>query len=269
MKVAFTLQYRGDQFHGFQRQNDVRTVQQSLEEAIEIVTRRRIRVYTAGRTDTGVSAQGQVVHCALPDSSYQSLDRFIYSLNSLTPEALSIIHGSPVPDDFHARFSCLGREYSYHVLLSDRQMAWFGRYAYRVRGGLDLRVMRECADILTGELDFAAFTRAMMLRKGEKTMRRIDEIRFIEQGPSLYFYYKGSGFLHNMIRIITGTLIAAGRGHIGPADVQNMLDSRDRRESGITLPPEPLAFINARYRDYATPEKLIPFYSLLRTDSLE
>lgn len=270
MKIAATLQYNGDAFAGFQIQKIERTVQGELEKALATYFRMPIRVHGAGRTDTGVHSMGQVVHFSLDDVSQlqrdqirENLHGLIYSINCMTIEDVSIVYAREVNGDFHARFSCVGREYVYRVLQSEYRMALYLKTHLWVRKPLDLSAMEDAASRLVGEKDFAAFTRRIYQVSGDVTIRRIDEIKIIPRPPFLYFYYNGSGFLHNMIRIMTGTLIRTGKGELSPQVVQEILEKKDRTEAGMTLPPGALVFLNARYPGYETPRELIPLYEEL------
>ncbi len=265
MRYAFTIAYKGKNFSGFQIQKEERTVQAELEKALWIILREEIRVFTAGRTDAGVSALGQVIHfdVSLEESIRRmvNLERFVYSMNSVMPNDISIVYGKSVTDEFHARFSALSREYAYFTYSATYKHAIFSDLGLWFRKPLNLNAMRMAAEYLMGENDFAAFTREMVLRNNEPTRRRLDEIRIIEKQPFVIFYYKGSGFLHNMIRILTGTLIMAGREEILPADMKSILEGKKRKNAGVTLPAFPLYFLNASYEEYQTPLERIPFYN--------
>ena len=264
MKFAFTIQYSGNSFFGFQRQKDYRSVQQIIEEAIFTILRKKIRIYPAGRTDTGVHAAGQVIHFSFDyeNSLLSDMRRFIYAVNSVLPDDVSFIYGKPVSEDFHARFSCKGRDYLYRILNSPYRMALYRETSHWVRTEMDIQKMREAAERLIGEHDFAAFTKAFYQKKGEKTVRRIDDIQIIENYPFIDFYYKGSGFLHNMIRIITGTLLQAGKGQITSDEIAEILKNKKRDLAGQTIPACGLFFLNAYYDEYETPVELLPFYDL-------
>jgi tRNA pseudouridine38-40 synthase len=287
MKIALTIQYNGLHFSGFQRQIGDRSVQEDMEKILGIYFRKPTRVHCAGRTDTGVHSVGQVVHFEidegdlffrtkhvsskaseeLPDDEIKGLkediDLMMYNINCMLPRDISISYGSVVPDDFHARFSCLGREYVYGITTSKCRMALYQSNHLWIRYPVNLEKMREAAKYLIGEHDFASFTKNIYKVANEKTIRRIDKIRIEPKDSFLYFYYQGSGFLHNMIRIITGTLLQVGRGDISPIDIDKILKSQNRVNAGNTLPAFPLVFMNAQYKDYKTPRELIPYYDLL------
>jgi tRNA pseudouridine38-40 synthase len=293
MKIGLTIQYHGLHFCGFQRQVGERSVQEDIEKVLAVYFRKPVRIHCAGRTDTGVHSVGQVVHFEIDeealffrtknvvsqkydaDSSASGepklifkkfsayIDLMIYNLNCMLPEDISIIYGSIVPQDFHARFSCLSREYVYGIITSKCRMAMYQKNHLWIRYPVNVDKMRQAAEYLIGEHDFASFTKNIYKLNHEKTIRRIDKILIVPKDSFLYFYYHGSGFLHNMIRIMTGTLLLAGRGDITALDVQNILQSQNRVNAGNTLPAFPLVFVNARYRDYETPRELIPYYDLL------
>ncbi|MDH5717223.1 MAG: tRNA pseudouridine(38-40) synthase TruA [Spirochaetia bacterium] len=272
MKFAFTIQYDGSDFFGFQRQKDFRSVQEELEKAFEIILRQKVTLHVAGRTDTGVHALGQVVHFRIEnkDSMVHDLRRFIYAVNSILPKDVSLVYGKPVSNDFHARFSCKGRDYIYRILHTPYRMAFYEKKSFWIRKKLNINLMRETSNYLLGEKDFAAFTKGAYFKNKEKTIRRIDKISIIEHGPFVDFYYSGSGFLHNMIRIVTGTLLMAGKEEIRPEAVKEILNNKERKDAGQTLPSYALFFLNAFYDEYETPKELIPFYyDLEKIDKLD
>ena len=247
VRIALTVQYNGAGYCGFQIQVKEPSVQEELEKAIFTVTRNRSRIHAAGRTDTGVHAFGHVKKLA-------------YSLNCVLPHDISVIHSSVVDGDFHARFSCLERQYVYRVLNTPLRMALYENQRYWIRHELNLEKMREAAEYLIGENDFATFTLLKYVKNGEVTIRRIDEIKLVQQGYMLDIFYRGSGFLHNMIRIISGTLLSVGVSEMEPVAVREMLSARSRVAAGATLPAYALYFVNAIYENYKTPLSLIPFY---------
>lgn len=243
-----TLEYDGAAYYGFQRQKQQDSVQTRLETALTTVLRQKVRVYCAGRTDTGVNAVGQVIHFA---GDYDlSPDRLVYAVNSLIPKDIAIRHSAPVPADFHARFSCLAREYVYIIHNAPYRPSTLGYKTLWLRDKLDWGRVRAAIPYLLGERDFAAFTRVALVKSGEATLRRIDAIQLIHEGSYTYVHIRGSGFLHNMIRILVGTLLDVARGEKAPEQVGDILASADRLEAGVTLKPHALYFLHAEYRDY-------------------
>ncbi len=252
MKTAMTIEYDGARYYGFQLQKQQNSVQAELEKALGIALRQRVRVYCAGRTDTGVNALGQVVHFA---AEYrQSIPELVYSLNSLLPKDIAIRHAAHVPEDFHARFSCLGREYVYIICNAPYRPGNLGFKSLWVRGDLDWAPVRAAIPHLIGEKDFATFTRAAIAKSGERTVRRMDGVDVIESQPYVFLYIRGSGFLHNMIRILTGTLLDVARGKIPPQQMEEIVANADRLGAGVTQKADALYFLHAEYKDYPQPE---------------
>lgn len=266
MRFAFTVSFIGKNYYGFQIQPNEVTIQEELEKAFRTILREKIKVITSGRTDTQVSGVGLVIHVEIHNLTAQektkNLSVLIYSLNSVLPRDISIIYGRQVSDNFHARFSALSREYVYFIYNAPYVNASFLPFSLWIRKELDQKAMLGAVNYLIGEKDFAAFTRGIYQKNKEPTVRRIDRIDIIQKDPFIIFYYKGSGFLHNMIRIITGTLLMVGKKNLKPSALNEILENKKREYAGVTLPPHPLFFLNAEYDEYNTPKKYIPFYSL-------
>ncbi len=243
-----TLEYDGAGYFGFQRQNGQNSVQAELERVLTIVLRQKTRVYCAGRTDTGVNALGQVVHFAA--ESQPDVGRLVYALNSMLPKDIAVRHAARVPDDFHARFSCLGREYVYLIYNHPYRPGTQGFKALWVRDKLEWDRVRDAIPHLLGEKNFAAFTKVRLVKSGEITIRRIDAIDVVQDELFTYIYFRGSGFLHNMIRILVGTLIDVARGNIDPLMVAEIIASTDRLAAGVTMKPHGLYFLHANYKHY-------------------
>lgn len=252
MKLAFTVQYNGKNYFGFQKQKHLPTIQSKLEETFSILFRQPIKIFSAGRTDRGVSALAQVIHFSLEKTSplVNNMEKLIYAANSILPSDISLQFGKIVAEEFHARFSCLQRKYVYLLYNAPVRSALLHEQTLWLRYPLDIEAMRQAAKLFIGEKDFAAFTLSSYLKNKEKTIRRIDQIEIETKEHLLSFYFCGSGFLHNMIRIITGTLVEVGKGKINEKMVQKILDSKDRRLAGKTLPPHALFFVKASYENY-------------------
>lgn len=253
-RYAFTVQYIGTKYHGMQIQEDLPTVQGEIEKALRIILREPIRIHYAGRTDTGVHAVGQVLHFDSPKEL--DLREFMYSMNSILPRDISFVHGQRVSEDFHARFRCIGRQYIYRVTNGPFRSAFSEGRSVWIRYPLNLEKMRVAAQYLVGEHDFAAFTREIYSKENAKTVRRIDFIDINKHGLELTFHYGGSGFLHNMIRIITGTLLHVGLDRLDHSEVPRILSGRQRKQAGQTLPAYGLYFFKASYEEYTSPEEL-------------
>lgn len=248
MKVAMTLEYDGSAYCGFQLQKDQNSVQAELERALRTALRVPVRIHCAGRTDSGVHALGQVVHFSAP--TVPPLERLVYSVNSLLPRDIAISHAEVVPDNFHARFSCLSREYVYAIYQAPYRPAAPGLRALWLRGEQDWRRAKLAIPHLLGEKDFASFTRKALAKSGERTWRRIDAIDIVESLPYVFIYIRGSGFLHNMVRILAGTLLDVARAKIPPEALATIVASADRLCAGVTLKADALYFLYAEYAEY-------------------
>jgi tRNA pseudouridine38-40 synthase len=244
--IRLVVEYDGTSLCGWQRQANGPTVQAHLEDALARMLQHEVKVAGASRTDAGVHARGQV-------ASFHT-DRTIpvygirRGLNSLLPDTIAVRDASEVPADveFHPRHSATGKHYRYTVYLAaERSPRWRDR-AWHHPEPLDVERMRAGARELLGEHDFAAFRAAGCTAK--TTLRRIDEIAIAPQGDAvLAIDVRGNAFLRNMVRILAGTLVEVGEGRREPAQVAEILASKDRTRAGITAPAHGLELMEVRY----------------------
>ncbi|OCA91643.1 tRNA pseudouridine(38-40) synthase TruA [Pseudobacillus wudalianchiensis] len=236
-RVKCTIAYDGAKFSGYQVQPNSRTVQEELEKALALIHKgSEIKVTASGRTDAGVHARGQVIHfdtsLAIPDARWPS------ALNSRLPEDIAVKQAETVPDSFHARFSAAGKEYRYKIY-QDQVRDPFNRfYACQSPVKLNTSLMEEAGRQLIGTHDFTSFCSAKT--EVEDKVRTITKLEVVEKGEEIELRVAGSGFLYNMVRIITGTLMEAGKGKISPDDISSILAGRDRSLAGKTAPAEGL-----------------------------
>lgn len=236
--IKLIIEYDGTNYCGWQVQDNGPTIQGSLEKALLAVTGEKITVHGSGRTDAGVHARGQVAN--FTTSSSIPGEKFAYALNNKLPADIVIKHSCEMPPDFHARFSAKGKKYSYLVYNSKFPSALLRNYAYHVNycERLDISRIEKAAKAFVGTHDFYGFMAAGS--KVKDTVRTIYEIDLEEEKGLLRFNFKGNGFLYNMVRIITGTLIYAGIGKIDPDEMEDIIASKDRVRAGITAPPNGL-----------------------------
>lgn len=244
--VRALIAYDGSRFFGWQRQEGFFSVQAAVEEALTALTGERIAVHGAGRTDTGVHALGQVAHFRI--DSKLSDDRLRHALNFHLTEGVSLRRMETAPDDFHARFSSIGKRYMYVVATTRFRPPFGSKLCHWVPQPLDLAAMRAAARTLLGRHDFGAFANAGSPRKSN--VRTLRSLHFIARRERLAFVVEGDGFLYNMVRTIAGTLIEVGKHSLPPQHVARILGSRDRTQAGPTAPPEGLYLVAVRY---ATP----------------
>lgn len=229
-KIALLVQYDGTRFNGWQRQENGRTVQEELEKALAVLLRENVRVTASGRTDTGVHAYGQVVH--FTTSSDIALQRICIGLNGILDDDASVMNAYSVPESFHARYSALSREYLYVIYNNRQRSPFMVNRALWVSSPLDDDYLRRAARYLVGENDFASFCKRASAQ--EKTIRRIEEIEVLRDGDIIRIRIRGNAFLHNMVRIIVGTLLKMHREKARPESIIDILNERDRNVSGPT-----------------------------------
>lgn len=243
MRISLSLEYEGSGFCGWQSQAGGGAVQDVLESALSIVADAPTRVVCAGRTDAGVHALAQVVHfdtdAVRPDTAW------VRGVNAHLPASVAVRWAQPVSDEFHARFSALGRRYRYLLLnraerpgLMARRVGWFHR-------PLDADAMAAAADLLIGEHDFSAFRSVECQAKSPvKTLRRAEVRR---HGDLLVFEFEASAFLHHMVRNLVGTLVYVGKGTHAPEWVGELLAGRDRAHAAPTFEACGLYFAGVDY----------------------
>jgi tRNA pseudouridine38-40 synthase len=243
MRIALGLEYDGSGFCGWQSQAGGGSVQDALESALSAIVDAPTRVACAGRTDAGVHALAQVVHfdtdAVRPDTAW------VRGVNAHLPSSVAVRWAQPVPDEFHARFSALGRRYRYLLLnrgerpgLMAGRVGWFHR-------PLDADAMAEAAGLLLGEHDFSAFRAAECQAKSPvKTLRRAAVTR---HGDLLVFDFEASAFLHHMVRNLVGALVYVGKGAHPPAWLGELLAGRDRARAAPTFEACGLYFAGVDY----------------------
>ncbi|MCU0821693.1 MAG: tRNA pseudouridine(38-40) synthase TruA [Spirochaetes bacterium] len=236
-RIALLIQYDGSQFNGWQVQKGGRTVQGAIETAVTILTKESPRVTASGRTDTGVHALGQVIHFDLEKQieNKNDLARLCISLNGILDPDVSVKNAYLVPADFHARFSTSLREYMYIIYNHPMRSPFIRHRAMWVREKLNEDYLQRTADLLRGEMDFASFCKKSSA--DINTVRRLDEIEIKRRRDIISVRILGNAFLHNMVRIIIGTLVEMHNEKRDPEYILEILGKKDRNSGGITAPP--------------------------------
>jgi tRNA pseudouridine38-40 synthase len=248
-----TIEYKGSDYAGWQRQKDEPSIQQSIEEAIAGFSNQDVRLHVAGRTDAGVHARGQVAHVDLEAFS-RPMEPFevVKAINAfLRPAPVSVIRAEIVSDDFHARFLASNKLYHYRVIQRSGFLALDRGLAWHAKRPLDLDAMREGASFLLGSHDFTTFRDTDCQAKSPvKTLDRLDVIcRDYDGvgGKEITFETEGRSFLHHQVRNMVGTLVLVGAGKWRPADVKRALEARDRTHGGPTAPADGLYLMRVDY----------------------
>ncbi|MFH5837299.1 tRNA pseudouridine(38-40) synthase TruA [Proteiniclasticum sp. C24MP] len=232
MKILLYVEYDGTAFHGYQRQKEVRTVQEELEKALSMLLGEEISVSGSSRTDAGVHARRYPV--SFETRGNIPPEKIAVALNQYLPEDLKAQESRAVQKEFDARFHSRGKTYSYRFLRRSQPSALYRNYAYLVRQELDLLKMKEVAEAFLGTHDFTGFR--SVGSSDPNPVKDMRDIRIVEEGEFLVLYITASGFLYNMARIIAGTLLDAGNGRITRQEVISILESGQRGKS-MVLPP--------------------------------
>jgi tRNA pseudouridine38-40 synthase len=241
--LKLVLEYDGFDYHGWQVQDDVVTIQGVIEAALEKIVGEPVRVNGAGRTDAKVHALGQVVSFRCPsDIPTMALQR---ALNTLLPRDIVVHEVWDVPADFHARFSALEKVYAYRILNRPMRASLRLRYTWHIPHPLDVPSMVLGGACLQGTHDFASFQATGSEVK--TTERRLTELTVARKEDEIVISCTANGFLRHMVRNIVGTLVEVGRGARPPAEIKRILDGRDRRLAGATAPPQGLYLVQVLY----------------------
>lgn len=230
--IKLIIQYDGTNYHGWQIQENAVTIQETVEKAIKKLTDARPKLSGCGRTDTGVHAENYV--CSFKTESTISCDRFPYAINRFLPDDIVCISAEEMPADFDAHKSAVGKTYTYKILNSQYPNVFYNNRAWHYRYDLDIEKMRKAAKSFLGTHDFIGFAAAGFTVK--TTVRTIHNIEIVKDGDLVMIKITGDGFLYNMVRIITGTLVFAGNGKINWEDMSEIIASCDRKRAGITAP---------------------------------
>lgn len=243
-RYKLTLEYDGRPFVGWQRQNNGLSVQAVLEQAITKYCGETVTAHAAGRTDAGVHALGQVAHVDIVRGDTALVVQ--NALNALMrPAPVAVVRAEQVAEDFHARFSCLGRSYVYRILNRRSQPALDMGRVWWVARPLDADIMHEAAQALIGHHDFTSFRAAEC--QANSPMRSLDLLRVERIGDTLEIHAAAKSFLHHQVRNMVGTLELVGAGKRPPEWVADVLAARSRVVAGPTCPPDGLYFKAAMY----------------------
>jgi tRNA pseudouridine38-40 synthase len=243
MRVKLTLEYDGSQFHGWQLQPNLPTLQGTLEGALATILREPVRVLAAGRTDAGVHARGQVA--AFDTTRTIDSKALQRSLNVLAGPAIAVLAVEMVPDEFDPRRDACARVYAYTILNRVAPSPLLQRQAWHVPWPLDGEAMRAAAALLEGEHDFSAFRDADC--DAVHAVRRVHRSAVSRDGDLLIFEIEATAFLRHMVRIIVGTLVRVGSGALTVDDYRDIFVGRDRTRAGETAPAQGLCLVAVRY----------------------
>jgi tRNA pseudouridine38-40 synthase len=243
-RYKLTIEYDGGPFCGWQRQGNGPSVQQAIEEAIDKFAQERVTVHGAGRTDAGVHALGQVAHIDLAKETDADTVRDAINFH-LRPHPVAVLAATVAPAGFHARFSATGRAYCYRIVNRRGPLALDRGRAWHVSPLLDAEAMHAAAQHLVGHHDFTTFRSAEC--QADSPMKTMDAISVKRHGDGISIAVRARSFLHNQVRIITGTLKLVGDGKWTAEDVAAALAAKDRAKGGPTAPPDGLYLTRVDY----------------------
>ncbi|MBU2893918.1 tRNA pseudouridine(38-40) synthase TruA [Colwellia sp. D2M02] len=243
MRYALGVQYDGKHYCGWQRQNNVITVQEKLEKALSTIANEKIEVVCAGRTDTGVNATNQVVHF---DTNATRKDvAWTLGANTHLPPDIAISWAREVDDEFHARFSATARRYRYIIYNHPLRSAILSHGISHWHHELDAELMHDAAQHLIGRHDFTSFRTVHC--QSHSPVRTIEHCQVFRQGKYIIVDIKANAFLHHMVRNVVGSLFRVGQKQESIAWIQEVLLAKNRCLAGVTAPPEGLYFVDVDY----------------------
>jgi tRNA pseudouridine38-40 synthase len=239
-----TIEFDGGPFMGWQRQDHGPSVQQAIEQALARMTGELPTVHAAGRTDAGVHALAMSAHVDIEKSLTEH--RLRDGVNALVrPQPISILTASPVEDDWHARFSCVGRRYLYRILNRRAPPALDSGRVWHIGVPLDAEAMAEGASMLVGRHDFTTFRSAQC--QSDSPVKTLDRLDVNREGEEIHVRVAARSFLHHQVRSMVGCLAMVGRGQWRASDIKSALEARDRAALGFNAPPYGLYFVEAIY----------------------
>lgn len=238
-RVKISLAYNGSRYRGWQIQNNAITVQGEINHCLGKMAG-VLETAGSGRTDAGVHAKLQVLHC---DTSFEDLESLKFKLNNMLPEDIKILDVEAVGDDFHARFDAVSRAYEYHIQYEKDPFAQGQSYCYTCE--VDLIKMNEAAEALLGEQDFQSFSKVKT--EVNNFICVVEQAKWTETEDGIMFYIRANRFLRGMVRAVVGTLLDVGLGKLTKEEFVNIISSRDRREAGRAVPPQGLFLVEVNY----------------------
>lgn len=228
---------------GWQKQPNKLNIQGNIEKVISEITKEEIELIGSGRTDAGVHAIGQVAN--FKTNSNIPIEKFAIAINSRLKKSIIIKKAEEVPERFHSRYNCKKKTYRYIINNSDMGSAIYRNLEYNIKMPLNLENMKKASKYFEGEHDFSAFKASGTSSKS--SVRTIYSADVKKENERIIIELTGNGFLYNMVRIISGTLVEVGLGKIRPEEIEDIIDSKNRQMAGKTLPPYGLYLVEVNY----------------------
>lgn len=242
---AVGIEFVGTHYRGWQRQEEVVGVQAVIEQALSKIANHPVELIAAGRTDAGVHAGNMIAHFVT--SAVRTPYNWLRGVNSMLPDDIALRWITPMPSEFHARFSAIARRYRYITLNQPYRPAILRHQVTHEFAPLDVGAMIAASEKLVGTHDFSSFRAAAC--QSNQPVRTVSHARLFEHGAYLVLDIQADGFLHHMVRNIMGTLFAIGRGELAADDIDRLIAAKDRNLAPPTAAADGLYFINAYYPD--------------------
>ena len=244
--IKLTIMYDGKDFNGWQKQPNKLNIQGTIEKVLSEMTGEEIELNASGRTDAGVHSFGQVAN--FKTNSKIPIEKFPIAINSKIKKSIVITNAEEVEERFHSRYNCKKKTYRYVIDNSEFPTPMYRYLEYHIPNKLDVEAMKKAAKYFEGEYDFKAFKSSGTSSKSSVRTIYKAEVKNAENNR-IYIELTGNGFLYNMVRIISGTLVEVGLGKIKPEEIKNIIESKDRQKAGKTLPAHGLYLMNVNYKD--------------------
>lgn len=242
--LLFTIEYDGSEFHGWQIQPNLKTVQGTIEKELSKLFRVPVELNGTSRTDAGVHAFGQ--RATFAGDFGIPTERILFAANNVLPGSIRISKVAEVPEQFHARFDAKSKTYRYVIHNTQHRNVFDRNYCWYVGPTLDVSAMQKAASHFVGTHDFKS-CQATGGPEKQSTVRTVMDLQVKKQGEQVIIEITGDGFLYNMVRIIVGTLVQVGLGRIKPDRIEEILQSKDRARAGPTAPPQGLYLVQVYY----------------------
>lgn len=251
MNYKLVIQYDGTDFHGWQSQDGLRTVQGELERALSLIEGNKVNVYGSGRTDAGVHAEGQVASVEIQREI--TPEKLRAAINGNVSKDVRVLEAAVVAPEFHARYSALEKTYLYRIVNAPVMSPFWARYAHHEARRLDLKAMQTAAESFLGKHDWTAFSAAQSdVEDRVRTITHLDIGERVDErshSPLLEIRVSADGFLRYMVRAIAGTLMAIGRGELASDVVRKAIDAGTRPTVAATAPACGLTLLSVRYSE--------------------
>ncbi|MGV3024860.1 tRNA pseudouridine(38-40) synthase TruA [Clostridium thermobutyricum] len=241
--IKLTIEYDGTLYSGWQKQNNAKTIQETIEKALSKILKAEVSITGSSRTDSGVHAKGMVANF-FTDSRIPA-EKFREAINTKLPDDIAIIKSEEVDLEFHARYLSKGKTYCYTIINRYEKVALYKNYSHHVREKLDLELMNKCCKMFIGKHDFSAFKTVGSSVK--TSVRTISDLHIEKEDDFIKIYVTADGFLYNMVRIIVGTLIEVGQNKRSIETVKKAINSCNREDAGYCVPPNGLILEKVYY----------------------